>query len=305
MSKIKEILFFVLCLPLLFAYQAYPAKNVVTGTSRSKSVTKPVVAALEIASIPLAKQLSYPARIVPEVSVAVLSEIDGVVPRVFVNLGQSVKEGQPIASVQHNEPGYQYKALHVTAPISGVISSVDVNSGAPVTKGQKLATITDPKKVYVEIEIAASDLLFISEGQVAKLFLPTFLPKQKIDLKVTGVSPLIDSATGTSSCQLRPIKSTDLVYLKPGLVGQVFFYVNQHKGIQIPENAIVYRESDTFVNTIQDGKIKSVKVLLGESDKGNTEILSGLKEKDLIVVRSSTFLTDGIDVTIEKGTDQK
>lgn len=282
------------------------AKSVahVPGAKPGANGAKPAVTVTEVKSVLLSKQLTYPARVVPEVNVAVLSEIDGVVTRVVVDLGQIVQKGTPLVAVQHNEPGYQYKPMMVLAPISGVISLVDVNPGASVTKGQKLVVITDPKRIYVGIEVAASDLSLVSTGLVGKLFLSTS-PDRGIPMKITGISPLIDSATGTASSQLRLVKSEDLVYLKPGLVGQISFDVNQHKGIEVPESALVYRSKDTFVRTIQNGKIKEVKVTVGETHKGQVEVLSGLKEKDVMVLRTSAFLTDGLEVTVEKEGERK
>lgn len=279
---------------------AFAKQKVVTSRAKATSSAKPTVIVAEVVFTSLSKQLTYPARVIPEVNVPVLADIDGVVPRVFVHLGESVKKGAALLSLQHNEPGYEYKSMMLNAPISGVISLVDVNPGSPVTKGQKLVVITDPKRVYVEIEIAAADLSLVSTGLVGKLSLPTISSGQSIDVEISGISPLIDSATGTASCQLRSVKKEDFVYLKPGLVGQVMLDVDKHRGIEVPESALVYKDKDILVRIIQNGKIKEAKIIAGDTRKGKVEILSGLKEKDVIVVRSSGFLTDGLDVTVEK-----
>jgi multidrug efflux pump subunit AcrA (membrane-fusion protein) len=299
-NRSNFIAFVYLVVLFLIINPAFASQKVVTGRAKSSSSSKPTVIVKNVTFTSLSKQLTYPARVIPEVNIPVLADIDGVVPRVFVHLGESVKKGAALLSLQHNEPGYEYKSMMLNAPISGVISLVDVNPGSPVTKGQKLVVITDPKRVYVEIEVAASDLSLVSTGLIGKLSLPTISSGQSIDVKISGISPLIDSATGTASCQLRAVKKEDFVYLKPGLVGQIVLDVNRHKGIEIPESALVYKDKDIFVRTIQNGKIKEIKVTTGDTRKGQIEILSGLKEKDVIAVRSSGFLTDGLDVTVEK-----
>lgn len=298
--QFKKFVFIHFIFSFFMVNPAFAKQKVVTSRAKATSSAKPTVIVAEVVFTSLSKQLTYPARVIPEVNVPVLADIDGVVPRVFVHLGESVKKGAALLSLQHNEPGYEYKSMMLNAPISGVISLVDVNPGSPVTKGQKLVVITDPKRVYVEIEIAAADLSLVSTGLVGKLSLPTISSGQSIDVEISGISPLIDSATGTASCQLRSVKKEDFVYLKPGLVGQVMLDVDKHRGIEVPESALVYKDKDILVRIIQNGKIKEAKIIAGDTRKGKVEILSGLKEKDVIVVRSSGFLTDGLDVTVEK-----
>ena len=105
--------------------------------------------------------------------------------------------------------------------------------------------------------------------------------------------------------ELHLLHSKDLVYLKPGLLGEVSYNVNKHSGIEIPESALVYRSKDTIVRLVQDGKIKETIVSLGETHKGNVEVMTGLKDKEVIVLRSSNFLTDGSEVTVEKKDNNK
>lgn len=294
-----------LCVSVFLFLSSVSFAQGIVSSKHPKSFDQPVVSVVVVEKKEISSPLSYPARVVPEVSVAVLSEIDGVVPQVFVHLGQAVKKNQNLLSVQHNEPGYQYKPMAVLATIAGVVSSVDVNAGAPVAKGQKLVTITDPKKVYVEIQVAASDLDFLNSNQQGSLILPQTSPDKSIAMKVIGISPLIDSATGTSACQLKPVHTDDLPLLRPGLVGQIQFSVGKHQGILIPENALNYQGKSTLVNVVKNGKVKSTKVSVGKNQKGQVEILSGLQEGDQVVIRSSRFLTDGVTVSVEQKQEKK
>src|SRR3989338_6633824 len=103
--RFTRVFLFVYFVFLFFLVDPIFAKEkVITRKVKSTSVSKPTVIVTEIKSVLLSTQLTYPARVVPEVNVAVLSEIDGVVTRVIVHLGKSVKKGNPLIDVQHNEP---------------------------------------------------------------------------------------------------------------------------------------------------------------------------------------------------------
>src|SRR5947209_5582855 len=58
--------------------------------------TKAVAMGKAVARQELCDQLSYPARVLAKVSAKLLAEDDGVVGRILVPLGQSVRSGEPL-----------------------------------------------------------------------------------------------------------------------------------------------------------------------------------------------------------------
>lgn len=242
--------------------------------------------------------LTYPARVVPKINAAVLSEIDGVVTKITAPLGHAVKRGQKLLVLQHTDPAYEYAPMVVKSPVRGVVSLMDVTEGSRVAKGQKIAAVTDPAQLRVLVEIASSDLTSVSTNLAGELKLSD--RDTTVPLKIKGLSPFVDPATGTASCELDiDVKSAGRLSLSPGVVGQVTFKVNSHQGFSVADSAVIYRGKKPFIRVVEGGKSKIRAVTLGRRQRGTVEILSGLSEGMQIIERASAFISDGEVVAVE------
>ena len=251
-------------------------------------------------------EITYPARAVSRVNAAVQSDSDGIVVAVLQPLGKAVKVGTPLLKIKNTDPVYEYVPVIVTSPVAGVVSGLDVSIGTMVRRGQTVATITDPKQIRLNVEVTAADLRLVSTGLEGD-FLPvaTMAPQGSglTHVKVQGVSPLVDPATGTATVELVPAdaKTAGIAAgLMVGMVGRVTFKVNQRKGIQVPEQALVYRGTETLIKIVEGNKAKMVPVKVAATRRGIAEISTGVKAGDQVIVRSSMFVADGQEVTVQK-----
>ncbi|MBI4405187.1 MAG: efflux RND transporter periplasmic adaptor subunit [Deltaproteobacteria bacterium] len=285
-QKYKITVFFALVTVLTVAFAAVEEKP-----------KAPVVFVEQARKSDLFDQLTYPARLAPRVNATVLAESEGIVSKIVAPLGRQVARNQRIMTIKHTDPVYQYAPFTVAAPVAGIISQIEVTEGSLVTKGQKLAAITDPTQIRVLVEIASPDLPDIRAGLEGKLKVVSV--ENEIPVKVAGISPTVDSATGTATAELVFNKSEPP--LPPGVVGRVSFRVRNHTGIQIPEQAVVYKGRDTFLRLIHDGKSKLTPVTLGPSRRGFIEVVKGLSDGDQVIVRASAYVADGESVTVQQG----
>jgi hypothetical protein len=122
---------------------------------------------------------------------------------------------------------------------------------------------------------------------------------KSVPVTVLGISPFVDPASGTASAQLGFVGKTDPNVLLPGVVGTVAFRANAHRGIEIPEVALVYRGQDPFVRVVDNGKARFVPVVLGSSRRGEVEVLKGLNDGATLLVRANTYVRDGESVTVQ------
>lgn len=256
----------------------------------------PIVYAGVVKAADLFDVLSYPARISPAVNASLLSEADGIVHKIFRPLGRPVKRGEKVLTIKNTDPVYDFAPLAVTAPVAGVVSSIDVTEGSRVVKGQKLATILDPKDLKILIEVSAFDIATLQPGLTGELMAYSF--EKPIPVKIVGVSPYVDPATGSATAELRALKPEAL--LAPGIVGRVTFKARQHIGIEVPESAISYRGQESFIRLVEDGKAKFQRVDIGQSRRGMVEVIKGLAEGSTFILRANGFVSDGEAVTVEQ-----
>jgi multidrug efflux pump subunit AcrA (membrane-fusion protein) len=241
--------------------------------------------------------LSYPAVVDAKVRATVLAEMDGVVRKIHANIGQKVRSGTRLFTMQQTDPVYQFAPVSTISPVTGLVSEMAVTEGTLVAKGQKLAAVTDPRTLKIMIEVAAADIALLQNEGGATLEVPAL--GAPLQLKLIGISPSVDYATGTATAELAP-KPADVAKLRPGMVGKVTFKAGLHKGFMIPEDALVQTQNRTFVRVVEDGKAKKVPVTVGARMRGQAEITQGLKEGTMVVERASGFVADGEEVKSEE-----
>jgi len=101
-------------------------------------------------------------RIVPNTELVrtVGARFDGVIRTVAVSMGDIVRKGQPLATIESNESLSSYS---IAAPISGVVTSRDANPGEQ-TRGQSLFTIMDNSSVWADLSVFPIDRARVREG---------------------------------------------------------------------------------------------------------------------------------------------
>jgi len=239
---------------------------------------------------------TFPARILPKIDAAVLSEGQGLIRKIYVSLGQEVQKNEVLAIVENTDPVYRYQPIKIKAPVRGVVSTLEVTEGGLVSKGGKILSIMDPYQVRVLIEVASGDLSTIKRG--LKGTLEVNHQEAVVEVEVLGPAPFVDPATGTSTCELKIL--TPAVRLRPGLLSKVIFKTNQRNSVSIPEHAIVYKGKKTLIRLIDKDLSKYIDINLGQKRNGTVEVIDGLKVGDIYIERASDFIADGQKVQVKR-----
>jgi cobalt-zinc-cadmium efflux system membrane fusion protein len=148
----------------------------------------------------IATEVAGPATLVETVSVygriaadpsrqrEVAARFPGVIKAVRKGLGDSVRVGETLASVESDESLQTYA---VAAPIAGVITTRDANAGEQ-SGGRVLFTITDPSSVWVELSIFPKDRQRIKPGAEVRI------KAADSDVAVTGRITRVDVQTAAN-----------------------------------------------------------------------------------------------------------
>ena len=283
-----------LCIPVRILIVALLITSCAGDSNEGQKKASVFIRRIQVESI--SDILNYPARVRARVNSTILSETDGIISQVFVTLGKKVNIRQTLMVLNHTDPVYQYAPVQIRAPIQGIVSAIDVTQGSHVIQGQKLAAVINPSQLEIQVEIPAQDLALVKKGMTGEFKIPG--QESPLAVQVLGVSPFVDPNTGTALAQLE-IMNIDHPILSPGLQGQVIFKANQHEGFIIPDSAILYKGKESYIHSVENKKVKRILVTLGAKQRGNVEILKGLTSGVDLVERSSRFVAEGEEVTIE------
>jgi Cu(I)/Ag(I) efflux system membrane fusion protein len=178
----------------------------------------------------------------------------------------------------------------ITSPIAGVVAELMVREGMTVTSGMTLFRINGLATVWANAEVPESQSALLSRGAKVQATSPA-APGTTFDGKVQAILPEVNPQTRTLKARVE--LSNKNHRLVPGMfVRMSFMDMRDEKSLLVPTEALIRTGTRTLVMLAEDaGTFRPVEVQAGIESGGKTEIVSGLKLGQRVVV-SAQFLID-------------
>jgi HlyD family secretion protein len=190
----------------------------------------------------------------------------------------------------------QLSYTDIVSPIDGIVLSRDVEMGDAVSSilvlgssATLVMTLGDTSEVYVKGKVDESDIGKVYLGQPARIKVESFKDKT-FNGKVTKISPMGVEKDNVTTFEVRVSINNPGGELKAEMTANAEIILEEHKNVlQIPEGAIIYDKDKKASVEVPDAKAKDGKkklaVNIGISNGAKTELLSGLKEGDQVVLQ--------------------
>jgi HlyD family secretion protein len=190
----------------------------------------------------------------------------------------------------------QLSYTDIVSPIDGVILSRDVELGDAVSSilvlgssATLVMTLGDTSSVYVKGKVDESDIGRVYLGQPARIKVESFKDKT-FNGVVTKISPMGVEKDNVTTFEVRASINNPGGELKAEMTANAEIILEEHKSVlQIPEGAILYDKDKKASVEIPNPKAKEGKdkiaVNIGISNGAKTEVLSGLKEGQEVVLQ--------------------
>jgi HlyD family secretion protein len=184
----------------------------------------------------------------------------------------------------------------IIAPMDGEILSRDVEVGAAVSSilvlgstATLVMTEGDTSEVYVQGKVDEADIAHVYMGQPARIKVESFRDRLFYG-KVTKISPMGVEKDNVTTFEVRVSINNASGELKAQMTANAEILLDEHKGVlTVPENAVSYDKDKNATVDVPDKSKKEgtrkVAVKVGLSNGSVTEILSGLKEGDQVVLQ--------------------
>ena len=190
----------------------------------------------------------------------------------------------------------QLSYTDIVSPIDGIVLSRDVEMGDAVSSilvlgstATLVMTLGDTSEVYVKGKVDESDIGKVYLGQRARIKVESFKDKT-FEGKVTKISPMGVEKDNVTTFEVRVSIQNPGGELKAEMTANAEVILDEHKNVlQIPEGAIIYDKDKKASVEVPDPKGKDgkdkVAVNIGISNGAKTEVLSGLKEGQEVVLQ--------------------
>jgi HlyD family secretion protein len=201
---------------------------------------------------------------------------------------------QAQASLKQLEEQLGYTTI--VAPMDGVILSRDVEIGDAVSSilvlgstATLVMTEGDIGEVYVQGKVDEADIAHVYLGQPARIKVESFRDRT-FNGKVTKIAPMGVEKDNVTTFEVRVSINNPGGELKANMTANAEILLDEHKGVlTVPESAVMYDNQKNASVEIPDKSQKEGKrkipVKVGLSNGSVTEILSGLKEGDQVVLQ--------------------
>ena len=201
---------------------------------------------------------------------------------------------QSQASLKQLEEQLSYTTI--VAPMDGVILSRDVEIGDAVSSilvlgstATLVMTEGDTTQVYVQGKVDEADIAHVYMNQAARIKVESFRDRV-FNGKVTKIAPLGVEKDNVTTFEVRVSIDNPGGKLKANMTANAEILLDEHKNVlSVPENAVSYdNQKNAFVqipDRNQKEGFRKVQVKIGLSNGSVTEIASGLKEGDQVVLQ--------------------
>jgi len=186
------------------------------------------------------------------------------------------------------------KYLPYYSPYSGVVISTSISEGSSLKTGEEVYKLADLSTLWVVAKAYESDRAYIHQGSKVEV---TFNGDKKVyPATVDFVYPLVDKINKT--IDFRITLKNPKGKIQPNAYATIKTISTTQNHLVLPTTAVVTKGNRhiVFLPSEYEGEYKSIEIDAKRVSSSKFEVLSGLKEGD-IVVNNSLFLIDS-DVAI-------
>lgn len=245
----------------------------------------------------ISKTLLFPALVKSRIESNIKADEDLIVVKPLVVLGQKVSKGDKLVELRNQDTSVNYNNKIIRSQVSGTVAAIMVDQGQYIEKGHEIIKINDPEKLYLKLEVPVANFKDIKTGLKAK-GVTAMIGGKEFEATVSGVGTVLDPISGTVPVELTFTKGQEA--LLAGTITNIELLLSQEEKLFVPQKAIYYSGEKTFIPLLVDGKVKKVEVKIGRREKGELEILEGVKLEETMIVGAGEFLKDGVQVEVAK-----
>ena len=209
-------------------------------------------------------------KIDPDRLAHITPRFDGVVQKVFKQIGDRVKKDDLLAIIESNESLTTYE---LRSSIEGIVIDMHFTKGETAQRPDHFFAVADLSEVWVNLSIYQKYLSQIEIEQTVNVIYNS--ENHSVKGQISYISPTLDERTRTATA--RVIINNAEFKFRPGqfITGEVIVD-NTYCNIVVPKTALETVDDKPVVFTVDEHGIEPKSVTFGKKNHKNVEIISGL-----------------------------
>jgi RND family efflux transporter MFP subunit len=193
------------------------------------------------------------------------------------------------ASADVDSYAAQLEKTVIYSPISGIVTKQDAKQGEIVTSGTKLVSVISDKNLEIEANVSEVNIGKINVGDEVDVTFDA-LPGEVVKARVVYIDPAEVMVDGVVNYKVKvEFEGEEKSEIKTGLTANLKIYTDKRvDAIRVPIYAIEKKGGESYVK-VRDGKnVLTRKIEIGITGAdGMVEVLGGIKEGEILVVKSA------------------
>lgn len=191
----------------------------------------------------------------------------------------------------------QLEDATITAPFDGVMGERFVSMGQYISQGTRLTYLFNQDPIKIVFRVPERYLGDLKKGQTVKMKVAAYKDKE-YEGDVYFIDPKIDETSRTALVKAKVPNPSG--QLREGMFASVDLILEVQKdSIVIPESALIVKGDNISVYTVgSEDAVELRTVTTGKRFDGMVEIISGIKEDEVIVTEGYQKIGPGSKVTV-------
>lgn len=235
------------------------------------------------------------------------SRIAGRITALNAFVGDTVKAGEALATVESRQLGNPPPSVSLQAPQDGLVVASHVRLGQPVEPSAELLDISDRSKLWAVAKIPEREAAQTDIGTRAHIHIPA-LGDELIEAKLTRFGVEADRQAGA----IKGIFELDnrAGKLRPGMRAEFSIVLETRPSVLSIPRAAIQGDPTKRVVFVKDSELPNafvrVPVVLGDENDRYVEVINGIFPGDKIVTQGSyalSFVGSGFGMSLKEALD--
>jgi macrolide-specific efflux system membrane fusion protein len=252
--------------------------------------------------------ISTTGSVLPRNRLEVKPPVNGRIEEILVKEGDQVKAGQILVWMSSTERAALldaaqggaaeklaywkevYKPIPLMSPIDAEVIVATTQPGQTVTSSDAVIVLSD--RLIVRAQVDETDIGKVKVGQQAWISLDAY-PETKIKAAVEHIYYESKTVNNVTIYEVDLLPESVPEFFRSGMNATIIFITARKENVlTLPEEAIIRQNGGSLVFVKDNSSAEAVQrqVQLGISDDKNSEIVSGLSENDIVVVKSKKYM---------------
>jgi HlyD family secretion protein len=198
------------------------------------------------------------------------------------------QNGVEQAQIALDQAKLKLQQAQIVAPFDGVVTLVNIKLGQNAGSNQAAIQLADLDHLEIVVNMSEVDVNRVKDGQSAQITMDA-LPDALLQGTVTQIAPAGVLSQGVVNYPVTIALTPPIDGVKTGMTASPSIIVDQRDNVlTVPNRAIRTQGRQKFATVLFEGQQMQVPVQTGLASDTATEITSGLKEGDEVVLNATT-----------------